>query len=453
MINTRDLGHKELYYTVANNLSVGTGLTALVIQLRGPATVESFRKSILFLMDRHPSMRTALQGNIQEGFRFVIQKTTSVASEAERQIRIVERKNDEHWKNVVEDEFKIGIQNNSKILWRFTLIRSANEQSQHELLMLFHHSITDGRSMMLLCEELLGYWAEFDTQETPKKKGLPPLPAMDTFFSTLTGFDVKTPRPSQWSNNLISYPFEVYTLLERRQMKFHYTSMDSNKVIRLRRRCRRENTTVNSIFCAVLLRQLNRHFFEMQGLRKARQSVAVETAVSLRPYLKSSVQLPATGFFNISIETHHILSDYSSIWDLARVYGKQLRQQLHHKYHTDMVHTKPNALKIREDILQSADFCEKNKCFHKGLFISNLGSINMPLQYGTRRIIRSYKLSNQLDGGYGLWPTIHSIQNEMSITWCCPGGLWRDNSIVSIATQTLNLLEELCEEEKSGFGA
>src|SRR4030081_2628210 len=123
------------------------------MQLLGRLEEGRLRQALARLQAKHPLLRCVIEdGAGSEGPRFVLQDRPSPIP-----LRIVERKNDDHWQTEVRREWVAPFDASRDPLVRLVWLRGSEVS---ELILVGHHCICDGQSGMTLLRECLSAYDE-----------------------------------------------------------------------------------------------------------------------------------------------------------------------------------------------------------------------------------------------------------------------------------------------------
>jgi hypothetical protein len=233
------------------------------IQLLGRLEEDLLKQALTCLQVKHPLLRCVIEAG-SEGPRFVLQERAAPIP-----LRIVERKNDDHWQTEVRREWVAPFDASRDPLVRLVWLR-ANEVS--ELILVGHHCICDGQSGLTLLRECLSAY-----DEPGKNLGTyDALGAIEDVVPAELLNNRNFSRRMRWKIALL----RLILLWQRRrraraappirddQMYFHRWSLDEAASLTLTERCRAEGVTVLAAMSVAFL-QAFRDVRGTQALRKA----------------------------------------------------------------------------------------------------------------------------------------------------------------------------------------
>jgi len=123
-----------------------SGMLFQVLRVEGALTPGIVRKALCRLQRRHPLLRARFVDDIRY-YRFQVAHGDNGECNEETMevpLRVVSRGGGSHWERIVEDECSRDFYPDSQFLWRTIFLHSENHGDCHELINLFHHSLSDG---------------------------------------------------------------------------------------------------------------------------------------------------------------------------------------------------------------------------------------------------------------------------------------------------------------------
>jgi hypothetical protein len=237
--------------------------SVFTIQLLGRLQEDRLKQALTCLQAKHPLLRCVIE-NGADGPRFVLRDRPTPIP-----LRIVERKNDDHWQTEVRREWVAPFDASRDPLVGLVWLRG-NEVS--ELILVGHHCICDGQAGLTLLRECLSAYDEpgqnLGTYDA--------LGAMEDLVPAELLMDRKFHRRVRWKIAAL----RLMLLWQRRrraratppirseQMYFHRWSLDKAASQTLTERCRAEGVTVLAAMSVAFL-QAFRDVLGIQALRKA----------------------------------------------------------------------------------------------------------------------------------------------------------------------------------------
>jgi hypothetical protein len=253
--------------------------SVFTIQLFGRLQEGRLREALVRLQGKHPLLRCVIENGVDsEGPRFVLQDCPAPIP-----LRVVERKNDDHWQTEVRHEWVAPFDASRDPLVRLVWLRGSEVS---ELILIGHHCICDGQSGMTLLRDCLSAY-----DEPEKDLGTyDALGAIEELVPEALLEDRSFRRRMRWKIGLLRLIF----LWERRkrarsvspihgeQMYFHRWSLDKGASLRLTERCRAEGVTVLAAMSVAFLQA----FREVRGTQALRNVYTMVNARKFMPLLR-----------------------------------------------------------------------------------------------------------------------------------------------------------------------
>jgi hypothetical protein len=332
------------------------------IQLLGRLQEGRLREALTRLQAKHPLLRCVIEDGI-DGPRFVLQDRPAPIP-----LRVVERKNDDHWQTEVRREWVAPFDASRDPLVRLVWLRGSEV---NELILVGHHCICDGQSGMTLLRECLSAYDEPEQDlETYDALG-----AIEDVVPAALLKDRSFRRRMRWKISLLRLIF----LWERRkrarsvspirgeQMYFHRWSLDKPASLKLTERCRAEGVTVFAAMSVAFLQafrevrgtQALRNFYTMINARRFMPLLRPDAMFGMAPGVKLSMkglppprEMSAGGFW---ICAHAIKADLTRQVDvLGRdIYDYLVGMEGMHNMYGSLVGDTKSALSVRHVTLSN----------------------------------------------------------------------------------------------------
>jgi hypothetical protein len=237
--------------------------SVFTIQLLGRLEENRLKQALTCLQAKHPLLRCVI-GNSDDGPRFMLQECPAPIP-----LRIVERKNDDHWQTEVRHEWVAPFDASRDPLVRLVWLRG-NEVS--ELILVGHHCICDGQSGLTLLRECLSAYDD----PAQNLGAYDALGAIEDLVPAELLMDRKFRRRVRWKTAVLRLMLRWQRRRRARaappirseQMYFHRWSLDKAASQALTERCRGEGVTVLAAMSVAFL-QAFRDVRGRQALRKA----------------------------------------------------------------------------------------------------------------------------------------------------------------------------------------
>jgi hypothetical protein len=247
------------------------------IQLLGRLEENRLKQALTCLQAKHPLLRCVIEKDA-DGPRFVLQDHPAPIP-----LRIVERKNDDHWQTEVRREWVAPFDASRDPLVRLVWLR-ANEVS--ELILVGHHCICDGQSGLTLLRECLSAYDEPEQN----LEAYDTLGAIEDLVPAELLMDRNFRRRMRWKIAAL----RLILLWQRRKraraappirsehMYFHRWSLDKAASQALTERCRAEGVTVLAAMSVAFLQA----FRDVRGIQALRKAYTMVNARRFLPLLR-----------------------------------------------------------------------------------------------------------------------------------------------------------------------
>lgn len=416
---------------------------AMMAQIKGKFSVEQLKQALTQAQNRHLLLRV----------RIVLDEAQQPWFEedpANIPLRIVPREGEQHWEKELKQELSVPFVSLQDSLVRVVLIHSTDIS---ELIILSHHSISDGISKLFLIRDIL--------QALSKPEGIlessPIIPAMEDLIPTKVDENLLSvnsrPQKTFWRQksslstkltappSLVSTAKGEQTSLSQTTPDFHFDSLSSENTSLLISRCRQEKTTVHAAICAAFLLAIAK-----RKTPEKQQTFRCFTAIDIRKHLRPVVE-EQLGYYAHGGSILQTLTPNTNLWDLARSSKDRLNQELAPEKlfkdllrNQELVSTNPDPIKIQQEILKYLD---------KGLMVSNLGRIKFSPQFGHLQLQAIY-------GPIGIPPGINqwmlgaiTVRNQLFLTLVLPKSLMYLGEDKDLLEEVINLLISLIQQRQA----
>ena len=297
--------------------------SVFTIQLFGRLQEARLREALALLQDKHPLLRCVIEDRVDsEGPRFVLQDRPAPIP-----LRVVERKNDDHWQAEVRREWVAPFDASREPLVRLVWLRGSEVS---ELMLVGHHCICDGQTGMTLLRECLSAY-----DEPEKNLGTyDALGAIEDLVPAALFEDRSFRRRMRWKIGLLRLIF----LWERRkrarstspirgeQMYFQRWSLDKGASLTLTERCRAEGVTVLAAMSVAFLQA----FREVRGTQALRNFYTMVNARRFLPMLRPDAMFGVAPGVKLSMKGVPPPQEMSasSFWTCAQAIKADLTRQV-----------------------------------------------------------------------------------------------------------------------------
>ena len=251
--------------------------SVFTIQLLGRLQEDRLRQALTCLQAKHPLLRCVIERSA-DGPRFVLQDNPSPIP-----LRIVERKNDDHWQTEVRREWVAPFDASRDPLVRLVWLR-AKEVS--ELILVGHHCICDGQTGLTLLRECLSAYDE-PGQDLGSYDALG---AIEDLVPAELLMDRSFRRRMRWKIAMLRMILlwqgrkraRATLPIRSEQMYFHRWSLDKAASRALTERCRAEGVTVLAAMSVAFLQA----FRDVRGPHELRKAYTMVNARRFLPRLE-----------------------------------------------------------------------------------------------------------------------------------------------------------------------
>jgi NRPS condensation-like uncharacterized protein len=287
-------------------------------------------------------------------------------------IRVVERNSDEDWTNVTATEWKTPFNMNEGPMVRMVWIRS---EGVSELMLIGHHCICDGTSLITIFREILQVIDQPDVQLTPYR----PFQSLRDLFPHEVLSDLKMAllvKVKAALLRLFALTVKAASAAPPGEHYLIYWRADAKESAALAHRCKAEGTTPYAAMCVAFL-------LAFRQVNSARFKNRIMCPVDIRRFISN---IRADVMFNyappvpLRIDSRIDLS--AEFWDLARRLKRSMSEKIGrlNAYEHLMV-----AEQFQTSIPKVISFLRRSKGRHDFAF-SNVGRLDMPDNYRGFRV-------------------------------------------------------------------
>ena len=431
-MNTRQLGFWETMCEIAHDGFNGTGMVLQVTRVRGPLREELVRTSLVVLARRHPLLRARLRHHPSASSLEVDEHPGPPP------LRTLARTDETQWMRIAEDELCRKFVAEDGALYRVVLVLDAQGRSS-ELVMVFHHVISDGISVMRFASDLLSLCAAAASgTETSAGPPLPMLPAVEDLL----------PGSRSWAGFLARQVLDValgpkpapigyadHAPIEARRTRSIYRVVSETQLSRLAQRCQEERTTIGGSLNAALM-VAAAEVFGIPSPSKAN----VSSAVSLRKSCAPEIGTEHFGCYVTVLLTKHTIDPARSFWELSRDCREQLDGQMRARRFQPKKFSKGLLTTGARNVLQQGD---RRRQFTMGYVVSNLGRLDLPQRHGPFHVEEMHFGTSRHAGDYALGLNVVTVFDRMFCAFGYESPLVSEASANRIVDRVIGLLDEV----------
>jgi NRPS condensation-like uncharacterized protein len=407
--------------------SMGAMLYVNIVRVQGVLSCDVLRTSIDLLQRRHPLLQVYLQKS-DNGFCFCTHGNLIIP------LRVIERQHERQWIEIAEDELCQKFSNEFEPLCRITLLQESGELSTNELIVTFHHAIADGISAVHFIHELLSCYQHLVEGNTiSPMESLPLLPSLEQLLETYlaeSGAQI-IPSPTNPSPALI---IEQAAPVCDRQTRLMTREFNQDLTLKIKNRCRHEQTTVHGALCAAMVLACARQLSSKEPVL-----IACGSNINLRA---SCIPVPEPnhlGCFVSSITTNHIAEQMTHFWTLARECQSNIRMLNSNKVPHLLASSPELVNKYQTSFL--TQLAEHNMGRSTTTHISNLGQFDFNTSYGSICLESFHFATGQNLVGTCFWLGAVTVNQKLFCTFTYVDPLISINTAESLANSAIRILD------------
>ncbi len=417
-----------------------SGQALAALQLEGCLPANVLAACLANLQHRHPLLQARIV-QADGGFKYDRSSYVGMNEPARLSgvpLRVCKRRGPECWRRIAEEEIDRDASPDSACLWRAVFITEPRGEERSELILLFHHAICDGLSMTRFIHDLLNLCsvAIRSKEIPPRPEPLPLLPPPESMIRK-TAPEKVCPPPVPAGSQTAALPYEQPVPLERRSTKILFLTLDENLVRRVRERCRRENTTVNSAFSAALVRAVTAN----QG-RRGR--IPLSTGLNLRPCCEPQIGPEHFGCYIMMVQSFHDAGLGIGFWDAARACRTEIEREIFVQQRRGFMPRTFHRAFLESAMRDNVARANNEGLFTGGAVLSNLGVLDYPDSYTPVSVRGMYCVTSQLSGLYMLFLGVYTLFGKLFCSLSYPAPLLSAASAASIAERFQTELEQAC---------
>lgn len=338
----------------------------MTARIRGDIAADGLQLALNKVQGKHPLLRANVveeSGQLYFSFR---------KNPPQIPIRVVQRNGDEDWRTVTAAEWKTPFDMTEGPMVRLVWIKS---EGVSELMLVGHHCVCDGSSLITIFRELLQVLDQPDVPLAP----YPPIQSLQELFPQEVLSDRKMAMLVKFKAAL----FRLFALFVRAghaappcDHSLIYWQASAEQSAALARRCKAEETTPYAAMCVAFLsafRKVNRARFK----NKLMCPVDIRRFIrSIRPDVMFNYAPP------IPLSVDSRIDPQAGFWDLARRLKQSMSQKIDRLNAYEQLMA---AEELHASIPKVISFLRRSKGSYDFAF-SNVGRLDMPDSYKTFRV-------------------------------------------------------------------
>jgi NRPS condensation-like uncharacterized protein len=369
------MGWGELLWWRVSEAGSNNGL--MVLELEGATDVERLRHALEQVSLTHPLLRCR---GVRDGSRGRFEVPAAPVAP----LLVIERRDDQHWIEVAEDEINRAVPTDAYPLWHLVAVAGPDHA---EWILVINHAIVDGLSANLFFDLLLRLYSG---EPSPPPRPLPP--AFDGIVKhggplAVARYVWAYLRANRGQPPALKFPMaKGVTRNTPGRSRLIDITLDEATTSALTKQCKAQRVTLNGLLSAAMLMAASE---SVEG--QAPHRIAMSFAINLRPLLTVDVT-PDFGYYVTGAEVAHNVPHDVDAWALARLAMKDAGRVFHGEHVKLYSLVRRVILTFKRTGKSLLDIVPKTAkvCFH----ITNMGRLDMPTQYGDLRIRRWFHTSS-----------------------------------------------------------
>ena len=432
MVNfSRKLGLVENLFATLH--SMGAMIHVNIASIQGMISFDVFRAAIDLLQKRHPLLQVHLQES-DGGVFFCADGTLRIP------LTVIERQHEQQWLEIAEGELLQKFSGEFDPLCRITLLQTSEQSAWNELIVTFHHAISDGISAIHFVHELLSYYQQL-VEGIPISPidSLPLLPSLEQLLQKCLS-EIGTadctpaiPNPPLPSPTLL---IEQTAPVVDRRTRLIPRELDQGLTSQIKSRCRDEQTTVHGALCAAMILACVQQLSSQESV-----FVSCSSSVNLRASCFPPVASEHLGCFISNITTTHHAEPNTSFWELARECHSNIKQLVHYKVPHYLASNTELLNKYQSSFL--VQLAEHNMGRNTTTHVSNLGQWNLKPFYGSIRLESFYFATGLSLVGTCFWLGTTTINQKLFCTFTYTDPLISTKTAEALADSVINILSRV----------
>ena len=228
----------ELFNSLARSLNV-----VIISRIKGNLTKNILRKSLDFLQDRHPRLRSHIVSS-SNSLKFETQGTQAIP------LQVLINSDPNFWQTVVVNELNTELQS-SQILLRAILIKQVKNIEQNYLITTIHHAIIDALCGVDLHSEILQCCQKLALNQ--EITNFPRLSVLTSLENLISNREKKNPELQKPIQEIYTLPTERFVPHKERQCRLKHQQIETKLTNKIIKSCKIQQTTVHGVICAAMM--------------------------------------------------------------------------------------------------------------------------------------------------------------------------------------------------------
>jgi NRPS condensation-like uncharacterized protein len=393
---------------------------SITVRITGTFTVDRLKQALDEVQKYHPLLRVGIQLDANGSPHFF-------ESSAEIPLRVVPRKEENHWQREVEQELSCSFDWTKAPLLRIVLLHSAIAS---DLIVTCHHSIGDGMSVVYLIRDILQVLGDIKPKNRLIRKQISNYPSLEQLIPEIVNINSQeastlTSPLSDWRNLANALPSQ------RHRPQIHSTALSGEITNHLTLRCREQGASVHGTICAAFLLAIADYD------RVSDLPLTCLSPINLRNYLKPALTDEFGLYISLGLAQDSVGSN-RDLWTIARSLKTQLNQAMPSNSQFAKELQRQQVMALRPDPHLIAQKFAQN--YPYDIMVSNLGRLPIESSFGRINLQALYGPALIAGADRGRVVGVSTLGDRLYLTLTCPNNHSSDaaTSMLEFAIEQLS---------------
>ena len=374
-----------------------------MVEFEGHTTASAMQRALEHVQRHHQCLRVEVAEHPREPQQWLFRESASLP-----RVEVVERHTPEQWH---QEWYRLARSPIEGLAWRAVWLRREGEPL-HQVVVAFHHSVSDMQSLVVFFDGLLTALHDLRTGKFRETQHVPihaPLHHLAKGWWPIAG--LARVGFHQLMRRIRTAPFDSEAPLPRteRQWRGSFQTVDSDTLGALAARCRREQITVGSALSAAMILELAERVREREG--PGAFDVGLGTTFDLRRYQQQSIDARQMGMLATMVPTFYRPSPRDDVWTLGRKVRATLNKAVERNEHRDFAHLPRLVVPAAAALLARYNHGRPEAA---ALLISNFGRLD-GLEHGAFRARRMFATAAQAAWGNTFVLGVMTVRGTMCV--------------------------------------